>query len=107
MQGIIQASWNWPFPRKDMHVYGRSGIIRTIDGENYDIRLERRGSPVARRAAPLAGDMESAVNYFAAVLRGEIDPQGSLSSIENNLIAMEIQEAAEESARTGRRVELK
>lgn len=50
--------------------------------------------------------MSSAVNYFAAVLRGEIDPRGSLSSIENNLIAMEIQEAAKESAQTGRRVEL-
>lgn len=106
-QGIIQASWDWPFPRKDLHVYGREGIIRTIDGENYDIRLERRGAPVAKQATPLAGDMESAVNYFAAVLRGEIDPRGSLSSIENNLIAMEIQEAARESARSGRRVELK
>jgi predicted dehydrogenase len=26
-QGIIQASWNWPFDRKDMEVYGRTGYV--------------------------------------------------------------------------------
>ena len=42
--------------------------------------------------------------YFAAVVRGEIDPKGKLSSLENNLITMEILDAARESARTGRKV---
>ena len=104
VQGIIQASWDWPFPRKDMHVYGRSGVVRTIDVERYDIRLERRDSPVTKTAEPLDETMRSAVSYFSAVFRGEIDPANGLSSIENNLIAMEIQEAARESARTGERV---
>ena len=103
-QGIIQASWDWTFPRKDMHVYGRAGIIRTIDQDDYDIRMERRGEPVAKKAEPLPETISSAVNYFSAVFRGELDPTGSLSSIENNLIAMEIQEAAKESARSGKRV---
>jgi predicted dehydrogenase len=26
-QAIIQASWNWPFDRKDMEVYGRTGYV--------------------------------------------------------------------------------
>ena len=26
-QGIIQASWNWPFDRKDMEIYGQSGYV--------------------------------------------------------------------------------
>lgn len=106
MQGIIQASWDWSFPRKDVHVYGRSGIIRTMDGENYDIRLERRESPVAKMADPLDEFKSTAVNYFSAVFRGELDPRNSLSSIENNLIAMEIQEAARISAETGKAVNL-
>lgn len=106
-QGIIQASWDWTFPRKDMHVYGRKGIIRTIDQDDYDIRMERRGVPVAQKAEPLPETMSSAVNYFSAVFRGEVDPAGSLSSIENNLIAMEIQEAARESARSGKTVRLR
>src|SRR5437588_3266911 len=26
-QGIIQASWNWPFDRKDMEIYGQTGYV--------------------------------------------------------------------------------
>src|SRR4029077_14210646 len=26
-QGIIQASWNWPFDRKDIEIYGASGYV--------------------------------------------------------------------------------
>ncbi len=104
VQGIIQASWDWSFPRKDVHIYGRSGIIRTLDGERYDIRLERREPPAERKAVSLENPLNSAVDYFSAVLRGELDPANSLSSIENNLIAMEIMEAAKLSALRGGRV---
>lgn len=106
-QGIIQASWDWSFPRKDVHIYGRSGIIRTLDKDHYDIRLERRKPPVERKAASLENPLSSAIHYFSAVLRGEIDPANSLSSIENNLIAMEIMEAAKLSALRGERVALR
>ncbi|MGY8696917.1 MAG: Gfo/Idh/MocA family protein, partial [Verrucomicrobiia bacterium] len=91
----------------DVHVYGREGIIRTIDGERYDIRLERRESPAEKIAIPLKDPYADSIAYFSAVLRGEIDPRGSLSSMENNLIAMEIMEAARVSAETGRKVILK
>lgn len=26
-QCIIQASWNWPFSRKDMEIYGETGYV--------------------------------------------------------------------------------
>ena len=26
-QAIIQASWNWPFNRKDMEIYGQTGFV--------------------------------------------------------------------------------
>jgi len=106
-QGIIQASWDWPFPRKDVHIYGRGGIIRTLDGDRYDIRLERRESPAEKSAIPLRKPYADSISYFSAVLRGEIDPQGSLSSMENNFVAMEIMEAARISAESGRKVILK
>ncbi|MCZ6672161.1 MAG: Gfo/Idh/MocA family oxidoreductase [Verrucomicrobia bacterium] len=105
-QGIIQASWDWPFPRKDVHIYGRSGIIRTIDDSLYDIRLDRGQSPTQKTARSLPESFGDSVEYFAAVLRGEIDPKHSLSSLETNLIAMEIMEAARESAKTGQAVVL-
>jgi predicted dehydrogenase len=105
-QGIIQASWDWTFPRKDIHVYGRNGIIRTIDTKRYDIRLDRKGDPEVKTAAPSPEPHGSSIDYFTAVFHGEIDPAYSLSSIENNLIAMEIMEAARRSAKTGRKITL-
>lgn len=105
-QGIIQASWDWTFPRKDVEIYGRKGIIRTINPTDYDIRLAANKRPEEKTAAPLPAPYGSSVEYFAAVIRGEIDPKGSESSLETNLIAVEIQDAARESAKTGKRVAL-
>jgi len=106
VQGIIQASWDWTFPRKDVEIYGRKGIIRTINPTDYDIRLSPKKGPEANTAAPLPQPYGSSVEYFAAVIRGEINPRGSESSLETNLIAVEIQDAARESAKTGRKVML-
>lgn len=103
-QGIIQASWDWTFPRKDVEIYGRKGIIRTINPTNYDIRLAANKRPEEKTAAPLPQPYGTSVEYFAAVIRGEIDPKGSESSLETNLIAVEIQDAARESAKTGKKV---
>jgi len=105
-QGIIQASWDWPFPRKDVHVYGRAGIIKTIDQTRYDIRLERGQAPIEKVAAPLPAPYRNTIEYFTAVIRGEIDPKHDLSSLANNLIATEIMDAASESATTGKTIRL-
>ena len=40
-QAIVQASWNWPFGRKDMEVYGQTGYAITVAGN--DIRVRRGG----------------------------------------------------------------
>ncbi len=41
-QAIIQASWNWPFDRKDMEVYGQTGYAITVRRD--DIRVRRKGA---------------------------------------------------------------
>ena len=40
-QAIVQASWNWPFDRKDMEVYGQTGYVITVKRD--DIRVRRAG----------------------------------------------------------------
>lgn len=105
-QGIIQASWDWTFPRKDVEIYGRKGIIRTINPTDYDIRLDKAKAPEPKTATPLPAPYGTSVEYFSAVIRGEIDPAGTMSSLETNLIAVEIQDAARESAKTGKKVVL-
>jgi predicted dehydrogenase len=107
MQGIIQASWDWPYSRKDVHVYGRSGVIRTINQTAYDIRLDRRKPLIVKEAEPKSAAAIDSVKYYAAVIRGEIDPSESLSSLKTNLIAVEIIDAARESARSGKTIEMK
>jgi scyllo-inositol 2-dehydrogenase (NADP+) len=104
-QGIIQASWNWPFDRKDIEIYGQTGYVlvphpdimrvRTAHGAETEVTPER---PPAEQADPLS--------YLAAVVRGKLKPAG-LSSLEVNLTVTEILDAARESAQTGRRVDLR
>jgi predicted dehydrogenase len=103
-QGIIQASWNWPFNRKDLEVYGATGYTIATGGEDLRVRLakepERSETPPPR--PPVERDE---LAYFAAVVRGETTPSGP-SSLENNLIVTEILEAARESARMAKTVRL-
>lgn len=104
-QGIIQASWNWPFDRKDMEIYGQSGTL--FVPRKDVIKLRSGNSPeIDMPAVPLQGAQVDPLSYLAAVVRKEIKPSG-LSSLEINMIVTEILDAARESARTGKRVELK
>ncbi len=104
-QGIIQASWNWPFSRKDTHVYGTRGYVKTLDATRLRIRV---GDDEAKAEAPAPpAPYDDPFAYLAAVIRAEITPaQDDLSSLELNLLVVEILDAAMESARTGRRVDL-
>jgi hypothetical protein len=56
-------------------------------------------------APPLTGPSANSLSYLAAVVRGDIQPSG-LSSLPVNMTVVEILDAAHESARTGRRVDL-
>src|SRR5260221_5092548 len=42
--GIIQASWNWPFDRKDLEGYGRTGQALTVQREAARFRLEGKAN---------------------------------------------------------------
>jgi predicted dehydrogenase len=107
---IIQASWNWPIGRKDMELYGMTGALysdnrntlRVRMAEGYDgfkeekLELPERESP---RNDPFA--------LFNAVIRKQVmlapyDP----SSLENNLLVVEILEAARKSATSGKAIKL-
>lgn len=106
-QAIIQASWNWPYNRKDMEVYGKTGYaIADRDGITVRPSADAKEiiTPVPSREKPYHDPFA----YFAAVVRGDIKMnKADLSSLENNMIVVEILEAAKQSATEGKRVELK
>ena len=37
-QAILQPSWNWPFPRKDIEIYGRTGYVLAPDADHLRVR---------------------------------------------------------------------
>ena len=47
-QGVIQASWNWPFSRKDFEVYGEKGYAIATGGNNLRVRLPKATKRTAR-----------------------------------------------------------
>ncbi len=101
MTGIIQASWNWPFNRKDMDVYGTRGAIYAKNQTDGTVRLSDE-DPVQFQLPPqMDSPHHDPFAYFAGVVRGDIDPEGSLSSLSINMIAMEILDAAVRSAKSG------
>jgi predicted dehydrogenase len=103
-QVIIQASWNWPYNRKDMDVYGRRGYILAPDRRTLHVRSGDK--PEERISVPpLSDERQDELSYFVSVIRGNTSASG-LSSMANNMVVTKILTAARESARTGRMVRL-
>jgi predicted dehydrogenase len=104
--GIVQASWNWPFGRKDFEVYGAKGYANAIGGDTLKVRLPGMKAEELRTLPELPEMERDSISYLAAVVRGKLKPAG-LSSLENNVIVTEILSAARESAATDKRVPLR
>ncbi len=107
---ILEPSWNWPIGRKDMEIYGETGVIyadnhhdlRVRMSEGYDGFTEEKVT-LGERDAPY----DDPFALFAAVINGEtilgpFDPY----SLENNMVTMEILDAAARSAKTQKTVVL-
>jgi len=103
-QAIVQASWNWPFSRKDMEVYGQKGYAITVGRDAVRVRLPEK-EEISADAKPLEKTKGDSVSYLRAVLLGGLKPEGQ-SSLETNVIVTEILEAARQSAATGKTVSL-
>ena len=103
-QVIVQASWNWPFSRKDMEVYGQKGYAITVGRDALRVRLpEKEETSVEAKLLQKAN--ADSVSYLRAVLLGGLKPEG-LSSLETNVIVTEILDAARQSAATGKTIRL-
>ncbi len=103
-QGIIQASWNWPFNRKDFEVYGDHGLAIATGGNGLRVAFPKEPEHPAT-PDPRPADERDPLSHLVAVARGT-RPPNALSSLANNLIVTEILDAARESARTHKRVTL-
>jgi predicted dehydrogenase len=106
---IIEASWNWPFGRKDMEIFGQNGYI--IADNRNDIRLRNQSTSSEVLKKITSNDIaiyEDPFSYFIQVIQGNLlmkpyEPY----SIENNITVVKILDAARESANTGKTVYIK
>jgi len=101
--GIIEASWDWPYSIKSLEVYGAESSYHAPNGKT----LMKNTNPVESEKLTLTQDyFQDHIAYLEAVLSGKISPENDLSSLANNLIVVEILEAAKKSAETGKRIKL-
>jgi len=105
MQVILQPSWDWPFGRKDMEIYGKTGYVFVPQPDLLKVRTAKMPVETGVTPPPLTGADADPLSYLVAVVRREIKPTG-LASLEVNLIVVEILDAAHKSARTGQRINL-
>ncbi len=110
-QSIIQGSWNWPFDRKDMEVYGATGYANTvyIDTQHADklrVRLPNEPTEHIDTAPALPTPQDNSLNYLVAVLNHQLTPHADLTSLDTNVTVVRILDAARESALTHRTITL-
>ena len=104
--GIFQASWNWPFDIKNMDVYGRTGYVKTILHEEVEVRREGEAQAHVIKAKPVPAPDDDPLHFLEAVIQGRVSEEGTLSGLNTNVIVSEILDAARQSARTGRTINL-
>ena len=103
---ILQGSWNWPFDRKDMEVYGETGYAKTIRGDHVDVRREGDKEGAITEARAFDAPNDDPLHYLAAVINGQVHDEDDLSALRTNIVVSEILDAARQSAQSGRTIAL-
>ena len=104
---VIQASWNWPFGRKDMEIYGEKGYIIAQNSEEMRLKNEAMQHEIQKRITSKDIEVsEDPFAYFVGVIRSDITMTDyNPYSLKNNIMVVRILDAARESARTGKAIE--
>jgi predicted dehydrogenase len=107
---IIQASWDWPYGKGQVEVFGPKGsLIADRDALLFRSSAQRGasagpyGEPLI--LSPLPREANNPVSYFVRCIRDDKPIEDPLSA-RLNVQVVEILDAAQESVRTGRAQEL-
>ncbi len=102
-QVVIQASWNWPFSRKDMEIYGQTGTIFSDNHRDLRYRFSPQAPEEKVTLDPRPYPYDNPYTFLASVVKGDIKvTPGDLSSLENNMMVVEILDAARRSTSEGK-----
>ncbi len=101
--GVIEASWNWPYSIKDMELFGSKAYLQAVDGTTI---LEKKQQTKAVSSTAPVAYYPDFIAYLEAFLNGKISDSADLSSLSNNLLVVEILDAATRSAKEGKKIRL-
>jgi predicted dehydrogenase len=108
---IIEASWDWPYTKDQVEVFGPKGSLlarhNTLQYRSADARgpnVAPDGDSVTLDALPK--ETSNPISYFVDCIRNNKSIEDPVSA-RLNVQAMEILDAARESARTGKPQELR
>ena len=104
-QGIVQASWNWPFGRSDVEVYASKGEVITGGGDSLVVRKSGEAQTQQLKAPELVAPEDDELRYLRAVVLEGRKPAGP-GSLEINVVVAEVMDAARQSAKTGKTVKM-
>ncbi|KAK7917576.1 hypothetical protein PG985_011184 [Apiospora marii] len=104
-QAVLMPSWDWAYARKDMEVYGTNASVTTV-GADRVVRRTEAGLGEAEGVPGLPGERGDPLTYLVGVLDGTVKEEGDLTSLDTNMVAMQILDAARESAKTGKTVRI-
>jgi predicted dehydrogenase len=104
-QCVIEASWNWPINWKTLEIYGQTGYVQAVDQSNMRVRLGEEDPEKLMQINEQKAPYRNAFEYLQALVRGNGRVgEEQLSSLANNVIVVEILDAARVSAKENRTV---
>ena len=90
-----------------MAVYGEHGYAITTDHKKMEIKSGKEAKKLLDLEPDQTETYTSPFLYFADVIRKKITvPENGLYSLENNVMVVQILEAARKSAQTGKSVQI-
>ncbi|SDF89102.1 Gfo/Idh/MocA family protein [Terriglobus roseus] len=108
-QAVLLPSWEWSFSstRKDLELFGEEGQVKTVGHEDVSVQLKGDKTATQSAAPAVNPNRDSSLDYLVAVLRNQVDDHWLPGSLDTNMVAVQIMDAARESVKTGKTVELK
>jgi len=102
---IINASWNWPYNRKEMQIYGDKGYINSINNNEMEIIKGDYSSLKKIKPPVISSQRKDPFLLLYKVVKEDFKLElFSLYSLENNLIVSKILDLALKSSNQGKTI---
>ncbi len=106
LQVIIQASWNWPFNRKDVTIYGTQGYLKFDRSKQLTYRKSNTIREISMPLDPIPKHRDDPFSYFCYAIHNNDRLSSNPSDLETNIVAMRILAAARRAAKSGKTIVL-